>query len=127
MADPRPVKTVATPGPWDTQASLKARPLPEAISCAEGKGLFLCPGANSKGRIANMPAQENQRGEAPRKRARKRTEKTILKNIISLRVSDREKKVLEKITESNAMSVSDVVREALEYWLARRQRLCRQA
>ena len=74
-----------------------------------------------------MLAQKNQRGEAPRKRARKRNEKTILKNIISLRVSDREKHVLEKITESNSMSVSDVVREALEYWLARRQRLCRQA
>ena len=74
-----------------------------------------------------MLTQQNQRSEAPKRRTAKRKEKTILKNIISLRVSDREKKVLEKITESNSMSVSDVVREALEYWLSKRQRLCRQS
>lgn len=74
-----------------------------------------------------MLAQQNQRSEAPKRRTTKRKEKTILKNIISLRVSDREKKVLEKITESSSMSVSDVVREALEYWLSKRQRLCRQS
>ena len=68
---------------------------------------------------------QNLRSEAPKKRARKRKEKSTLKNIISLRVSDREKKVLEKITESNSMSVSDVVREAIEFWLSKRQRLCR--
>jgi hypothetical protein len=74
-----------------------------------------------------MLAQQNQRSEAPKRRTAKRKEKSVLKNIISLRVSDREKKVLEKITESSSMSVSDVVREALEYWLSKRQRLCRQS
>lgn len=74
-----------------------------------------------------MADEQNRRSEAPKRRAGKRREKTILKNIISLRVSDREKKVLEKITESSSMSVSDVVREAIGYWLSRRQRLCRQS
>ena len=74
-----------------------------------------------------MLTQQNQRSEAPKRRTAKRKEKNVLKNIISLRVSDREKKVLEKITESSSMSVSDVVREALEYWLSKRQRLCRQS
>jgi len=74
-----------------------------------------------------MLTQQNQRSEAPKRRTAKRKEKSVLKNIISLRVSDREKKVLEKITESSSMSVSDVVREALEYWLSKRQRLCRQS
>jgi hypothetical protein len=74
-----------------------------------------------------MLTQQNQRSEAPKRRTAKRKEKSVLKNIISLRVSDREKKVLEKITETSSMSVSDVVREALEYWLSKRQRLCRQS
>jgi Arc/MetJ-type ribon-helix-helix transcriptional regulator len=41
-----------------------------------------------------------------------------------LRVSDKEKRVLERITQSSSKSVSDVVREAIEYWLSRRHRLC---
>ena len=73
-----------------------------------------------------MSAHENQLITEPRKRSRKTKEKVVLKNVVSLRVSDREKRVLEKITESSSQSVSDVIREAIEFWLSKRQRLCRQ-
>jgi hypothetical protein len=72
-----------------------------------------------------MSAHVNQLSTEPRKRSRKTKEKVVLKNVVSLRVSDREKRVLEKITESNSQSVSDVIREAIEFWLSKRQRLCR--
>ena len=69
--------------------------------------------------------EQVKQSEAPRKKSRKR--KQVLNNVVSLRVSDKEKEVLEKITESSSKSVSDIVREAIEYWLARRQRLCKQS
>lgn len=72
-----------------------------------------------------MSAHVNQLVAEPRKRSRKTKEKVVLKNVVSLRVSDREKRVLEKITESSSQSVSDVIREAIEFWLSKRQRLCR--
>lgn len=70
--------------------------------------------------------------EPTKRKSRKRNEKIekiVLKNVVSLRVSDREKRVLEKITQSTSMSVSEVVREAIEFWLSRRQgqRLCRES
>lgn len=40
-------------------------------------------------------------------------------HVISLRVSDREKLLLERIGRKRAKNVSAVVREALEHWLAR--------
>ena len=67
--------------------------------------------------------QKQPHKEAKRKSA-KRKEKSILNNVVSLRVSDKEKLVLEKITRSSSKSVSDVVREAIEFWLSRRQRVC---
>jgi len=51
------------------------------------------------------------------------TEKSILKNIVSLRVSDQEKEALEKITRASSMNVSEVIREAIEFWIASGQRL----
>lgn len=72
-----------------------------------------------------MSTHVNQLVAEPRKRSRKTKEKVVLKNVVSLRVSDREKRVLEKITESSSQSVSDVIREAIEFWLSKRQRLCR--
>jgi hypothetical protein len=73
-----------------------------------------------------MPAHQNKNIEETRRRSEKKKEKTVLKNVVSLRVSDQELQVLEKITRSSAKTVSDVVREAIEFWLSRRQRLCRE-
>lgn len=47
----------------------------------------------------------------------------VLKNVVSLRVSDQEKDLLERLTASTSLNVSDLVREALGFWLAKRQGL----
>lgn len=75
----------------------------------------------------DMQVQKVKAGVGSAKRGKRRTEKSILNNVVSLRVSDREKQVLERITATTSQSVSDVVREAIGYWLSRRQRLCRQS
>jgi predicted transcriptional regulator len=41
-----------------------------------------------------------------------------------LRISDQEKRELEKITKASAKSVSEIAREALECWLSARKRYC---
>ena len=71
-----------------------------------------------------MPHHQKQyRGEAKTK-LRRRRDDTVLTNVVSLRISDQEKRVLEKITKSTSKNVSEVVREAIEYWLAKRRSLC---
>ena len=54
--------------------------------------------------------------KAPRKKVNQ-----VLKNVVSLRVSDQEKDLLERLTASTSQNVSDLVREALGFWLAKRQ------
>jgi hypothetical protein len=54
------------------------------------------------------------------KRGRKTvTDRQPKPHVISLRVSDREKLLLEQISQKRAKNVSAVVREVLEHWLAR--------
>ncbi|ACH39940.1 transcriptional repressor, HgtR-related protein [Citrifermentans bemidjiense Bem] len=57
---------------------------------------------------------------AKRKSPRKKVNQ-VLKNVVSLRVSDQEKDLLERLTESTSQNVSDLVREAIGFWLAKRQ------
>jgi len=66
-----------------------------------------------------MPPQR----EAKNKLKRRKDDKT-LKNVVSLRISDQEKRVLEKITNARSQNVSELVREAIGFWLAKRQNLC---
>lgn len=66
--------------------------------------------------------QKQYRGE-PREKTRRRDE-SALKNVVSLRISDQEKRILEKITKSSSKNVSELVREAIEFWLAERKRFC---
>ncbi|HEY5514312.1 MAG TPA: ribbon-helix-helix protein, CopG family [Geomonas sp.] len=66
--------------------------------------------------------QKQNRG-ASRKNGSKKDEKAM-NHVVSLRVSDQEKRVLERITESTRKNVSDVVREAIEFWLSNRKRFC---
>ena len=67
--------------------------------------------------------QKQYRGETKQKAKRHRDESTLT-NVVSLRISDQEKRELEKITKSSARNISEIVREALESWIAKRKRLC---
>ncbi|MFA7061178.1 MAG: ribbon-helix-helix protein, CopG family [Pedobacter sp.] len=67
--------------------------------------------------------QKQYRGE-PQQKAKRRRDDSALTNVVSLRISDQEKRELEKITKSSARNISEIVREALEFWIAKRKRLC---
>lgn len=58
------------------------------------------------------------------KKSKRRKDVEALSNIVSLRISDQEKRELEKITKSSSKSVSEIVREAIEFWISRRKRFC---
>ena len=55
-----------------------------------------------------------------RRKSAKKKESPVLKNVVSLRVSDQEKKLLERLTKSTSQNVSDLVREAIGFWLSKR-------
>ena len=51
-------------------------------------------------------------------------ERSTLQNVISLRISDQEKKMLEKLTKSTDKNISDIMREAMDLWKSKRRSLC---
>lgn len=56
------------------------------------------------------------------KQAKKKRDETIsLQNVISLRISDQEKKMLEKLTKATSKSVTDIMREAMDLWKSKRR------
>lgn len=59
----------------------------------------------------------------PQRKTKKKREDKTLKNVVSLRISDQEKRLLEKISSNGCRNVSEVIREAIGYWLARRRNL----
>jgi len=59
--------------------------------------------------------------KASRKK-RKKTEQ--LQNVISLRINDDEKKMLEKLTKTTSKSITEIMREAIDLWRARQRKLC---
>jgi hypothetical protein len=63
------------------------------------------------------------RGEQKQKTKRRRDE-SALTNVVSLRINDQEKWELEKISKSSAKNISEIAREAIEFWIAKRKRLC---
>jgi hypothetical protein len=67
--------------------------------------------------------QNQKLSRAARKKAKKK-DKEVLNHVVSLRISDQEKRVLERITEATRRNVSDVVREAIEFWLTKRKGFC---
>ena len=73
-----------------------------------------------------MHHQKQYRGE-PKKKFKRRKDENVLHNVVSLRISDQEKRELEKITKTSSKSVSEVVREAIDFWLFKRKRLCLEA
>lgn len=58
------------------------------------------------------------------KKFKRRKDEDVLSNVVSLRISDQEKRELEKITKSSSKNVSEIVREAIEFWISRRKRFC---
>jgi hypothetical protein len=46
-----------------------------------------------------------------------RKDETARKNIVSVRVSDQERQLLESITKTTYRNVSDLVREAIGFWV----------
>jgi len=66
-----------------------------------------------------MQHRQKQYRVEPRKKVKRRKDENVLSNIVSLRISDQEKRIIEKITRDSSRSVSEVVREAIEFWLER--------
>jgi 16S rRNA U516 pseudouridylate synthase RsuA-like enzyme len=62
------------------------------------------------------------KGPKPIKKQSCKTEQ--LQNIISLRITDGEKKKLEKMIKSTSKSISDIMREAIDMWSLKRRKLC---
>ena len=56
------------------------------------------------------------------KKIKKETEQ--LQNVISLRISDNEKKTLEKLIKTTSKSVSEIMREAIDLWRSKQRKLC---
>ena len=69
-----------------------------------------------------MPfAGDTMQTQTLKKKQRRRRDEYARKNVVSLRIPDQEKKILEKISEASSKNVSEVVREALELWLDNRR------
>lgn len=60
----------------------------------------------------------------PKKIKTRKKDEHALTNVVSLRISDQEKRLLERVTRSTSRNVSEVIREALDLWMARRRKLC---
>ncbi|NVN90051.1 MAG: ribbon-helix-helix protein, CopG family [Desulfuromonadales bacterium] len=54
----------------------------------------------------------------------KKKEKEYLQNIITLRISDKQKITLKKLSKATSKSISDIMREAVNLWSAKRRKLC---
>ncbi|MDD2733692.1 MAG: ribbon-helix-helix protein, CopG family [Desulfuromonadaceae bacterium] len=67
-------------------------------------------------------AKKQHRNE-PRK-SEPRKPKALVENVISLRISDQEKRTLEKLTSKTSKSITDIMREALTLWSSKRRSLC---
>ncbi|MBJ6727956.1 ribbon-helix-helix protein, CopG family [Geomesophilobacter sediminis] len=57
---------------------------------------------------------------APTRRTFRKKESKGLNNVVSLRISDQEKRVLDRISAATQSNLSDLVRKALDFWLATR-------
>lgn len=65
--------------------------------------------------------QATKEAKAPRN---KKNKKEHLQNIISLRISDNQKMMLEALSKTTSKSISDIMREAVNLWSAKRRKLC---
>ena len=58
------------------------------------------------------------------RKSEQRKPKALVKNVISLRISDQEKRMLEKFTSTTSKSITDIMREAFTLWSSKRRSLC---
>lgn len=72
-----------------------------------------------------MRSSTNQDQELRRRKTRNRKPNDVMTNIVSLRVTDKEKQALDRITQASSKSVSDIVREALHFWITSKKRVSR--
>ena len=66
-----------------------------------------------------MPRQNKQRTQSSAKLKKPLVRKPSMPHVISLRVNDQEKLLLDQLSRKKSKNVSAVMREALEHWLAR--------
>jgi len=60
----------------------------------------------------------------PKSSAKKRKESEQVQNVISLRINDEEKRMLEKLTKTTSKSISEIMREAIDLWRTKQSKLC---
>jgi len=60
----------------------------------------------------------------PKSAKKKREKSEQLQNVISLRINDDEKRALERLTKSTSKSITEIMREAIDLWSAKRRKLC---
>lgn len=70
-----------------------------------------------------MPRFMKSYTREPRKSNAKKS-KSPLGNVICLRVTDEERKALERLVKATSKNVSDIMREAMDLWSARRRKVC---
>ena len=71
-----------------------------------------------------MPYSRNNLSREGKSTKKKKPAKEQLHNVISLHINDDEKRMLEKLTKSTSKSVSEIIREAIDLWSAKRRKLC---
>lgn len=71
-----------------------------------------------------MPYTRNHVSREPKSFKKKKTRTEQLQNVISLRITDDEKRALEKLIKSTSKSISDIMREAMDLWSSKRRKLC---
>ena len=59
-----------------------------------------------------------------RKIQKRKKDTDELKNVISLRINDDEKRSLEKMVKTTSKSITEIMREAIDLWRAKQRRLC---
>lgn len=71
-----------------------------------------------------MPYFKKQLNREPKKTVKRRYDEHVLKNVISLRISDEELAMLNQISKNSSKSVSEIMRDAFKSWQANSRRLC---
>lgn len=71
--------------------------------------------------MARAKKQETKNVKAARS---KKSKKDHLQNIISLRINDKQKLMLEKLSKATSKSISDIMREAVNLWSTKQRKLC---
>jgi hypothetical protein len=71
-----------------------------------------------------MPNNKRQFNKEPDKKQKKKYADSSQKNLVSLKLSDDERQKLERIAKSSSKSYTEIMREAIDQWIANRRRLC---